>query len=380
MTTMVWLFWVAAALVFYAYVGYPLLLRLLAPGDNDAARSADDDAALPTVTMLVPAHNEMANIGAKLTNTKTLDYPAGKLEVIFISDGSTDGTTEAVRAVLDDRTRVLEITTRGGKAGALNAGLAHARHDIVVFTDASILLEPHALRAIVRPFADPKVGCVSGEDRIAGSGGEALYGRYELFIRRQEARLHSIVGASGSFYAQRRAICEPFIPNVAPDFWSVLKTVEKGYRALAEPEASGHMAAVERAAEEFERKVRTLLRGMTTLGRDSHLLNPFRYGAFAWCLFSHKVVRWLVPVFLLVCLVSSGVLAFHSWFYAGLFALQAVFYLLALAGLAGVPVLASSLPAKVAVYFTTTNAAALVAWVKYFSGVRQEIWAPSRRA
>jgi cellulose synthase/poly-beta-1,6-N-acetylglucosamine synthase-like glycosyltransferase len=380
MTPMAWLFWVAAALVFYAYMGYPLLLRLLAPGGSATPPRDDDDAALPTVTMLVPAHNEMANIGAKLTNTKALDYPAGKLEVIFISDGSTDGTTEAVRAVLDDRTRVLEITTRGGKAGALNAGLAEARHDIVVFTDASILLEPGALRAIVRPFADPQVGCVSGEDRIAGSGGEALYGRYELFIRRQEARLHSIVGASGSFYAQRRTICEPFIPNVAPDFWSVLKTVEKGYRALAEPEASGHMAAVERAAEEFERKVRTLLRGMTTLGRDLHLLNPFRYGAFAWCLFSHKVVRWLVPVFLLICLVSSAVLALHSRVYAVLFALQAVFYLLALAGLGGVPVLASSLPAKVAVYFTTTNAAALVAWVKYFSGVRQEIWAPSRRA
>jgi cellulose synthase/poly-beta-1,6-N-acetylglucosamine synthase-like glycosyltransferase len=377
MTIMEWLFWISGAMVIYAYVGYPLLLRLLAPGETPRP---SDDEPLPTVTMIVPAHNELANIGAKLANTKALDYPAGLLEVIFVSDGSTDGTTEAVRAALDDRTIVLEITTRGGKAGALNAGLAHARHDIVVFTDASILLEPGALRAIVRPFADPKVGCVSGEDRIAGSGGEALYGRYELFIRRQEARLHSIVGASGSFYAQRREICQPFIPNVAPDFWSVLKTVEKGYRALAEPEASGQMAAVERAAEEFERKVRTLLRGMTTLGRDAHLLNPLRYGAFAWCLFSHKVVRWLVPVFLIVCLVTSGILALDSTFYAVLFALQAVLYGLALAGLANLNPIATSLPAKVAVYFTTTNAAALVAWVKYFSGVRQEIWSPSRRA
>jgi cellulose synthase/poly-beta-1,6-N-acetylglucosamine synthase-like glycosyltransferase len=258
MIAMEWIFWISAAMVVYAYAGYPLLLRLLAPSDAPPRPTADTD--LPTVTMIVPAHNEIANISAKLANTKALDYPAGRLEVLFVSDGSTDGTTEAVRAALDERTSVLEITTRGGKAGALNAGLAHARNDIVVFTDASILLEPGALRAIVRPFADPQVGCVSGEDRIAGSGGEALYGRYELFIRRQEARLHSIVGASGSFYAQRRAICEPFIPNVAPDFWSVLKTVEKGYRALAEPEASGHMAAVERAAEEFERKVRTLFR------------------------------------------------------------------------------------------------------------------------
>ena len=228
--------------------------------------------------------------------------------MIFVSDGSTDGTTEAVRAALDDRTDASSRSpTRGGKAGALNAGLAHARHDIVVFTDASILLEPGAVRAIVRPFADPKVGCVSGEDRIAGSGGEALYGRYELFIRRQEARLHSIVGASGSFYAQRRAICRAVHPQRRAGFLvRAARPSRSGYRALAEPEASGHMAAVERAAEEFERKVRTLLRGMTTLGRDAHLLNPFRYGAFAWCLFSHKVVRWLVPVFLLVCLLSSA--------------------------------------------------------------------------
>ena len=141
------------------------------------------------------------------------------------------------------------------------------------------------------------------------------------------------------------------------------------------------MAAVERAAEEFERKVRTLLRGMTTLGRDAHLLNPFRYGAFAWCLFSHKVMRWLVPVFLLICLGTSGVLAAAGWRnYQALFAIQAAFYLLALLGLSGIRAVASSLPAKVAVYFTTTNAAALVAWIKYVAGVRQEIWSPSKRA
>jgi cellulose synthase/poly-beta-1,6-N-acetylglucosamine synthase-like glycosyltransferase len=374
-----WLFWLSAAMVVYAYVGYPLLLRVITPR-GDAAPPPQDDAALPSVTMIVPAHNESANIDAKLANTRALDYPEGRLEVLFVSDGSTDGTNERIAAQRDARTTLIEVQTRGGKAGALNAGLARARHDIVVFTDASILLEPAAIRAIVRPFADPAIGCVSGEDRIAGSGGEALYGRYELFIRRQEARLHSIVGASGSFYAQRRAICEPFIPNVAPDFWSVLRTVERGYRAVAEADATGSMAAVERTSDEFARKVRTLLRGMTTLGRDAHLLNPFRYGVFALCLFSHKVVRWLVPVFLLVCLVTSGLRAPGSPFYAALFGLQLLFYALALGGLAGLPLVGTSLPAKVAVYFTTTNAAALVAWLKYVAGVRQEIWSPSKRA
>ena len=157
MTILAWAFWISAAMVIYAYAGYPLLLSLLARRAG-AAQPIPDDASLPTATLIVPAHNERATIDAKLANTRALDYPAGRLQVLFVSDGSTDGTTEAIREALDDRTEVLEITTRGGKAGALNAGLTQARHDIVVFTDASIMLEPGAIRAIVRPFADPAVG------------------------------------------------------------------------------------------------------------------------------------------------------------------------------------------------------------------------------
>lgn len=372
-------FWVSALLILYAYAGYPLMLRVvtsvLDPPDDEPAPGDP-----PSVTMIVPVYNERQHIVEKMKNTAALDYPAGRLEVLFVSDGSTDGTADLVAQHRDSRSVLVELETRRGKAAALNAGLERAQHEIVVFSDASIFLEPDALCQIVRPFASARIGCVSGEDRIAGSGGEALYGQYELFIRRRETRVHSIVGASGCFYAARRALCEPFVPNLAPDFLSVLRTVERGFRAVAEPRAGGTMAAVDRAADEFQRKVRTLLRGITTLIEYRHLLNPFRYRRFSWLLFSHKLLRWLVPFLLVAMFASNLMLARDSPAYALSWLLQAAFYGLALSSLAGVRPLARSIPARVALYFTTTNAAAMIAWLKYFSGVRQELWSPSRRA
>jgi cellulose synthase/poly-beta-1,6-N-acetylglucosamine synthase-like glycosyltransferase len=377
---MEWTFWASVAAAGYAYAGYPLLLVLLARVVNrpngPAAALVDEP---PSVSVIVPVHNERGGIGDKLQNTRQLDYPRGGLQVIFVSDGSTDGTAEYLRAVPDAEIEVVELGERGGKAAALNAGLARARHEIVVFSDASIRLRPDALRQIVRPFALPEIGCVSGEDHIEQLGGEGLYGRYELAIRRLESRLHSIVGASGSFYAQRRALCEPFVPALAPDFLSVLRTVERGYRAVAAPSAVGTMRAVDSPQDEFERKVRTLLRGMTTLREHVHLLNPFAFGWFAFALASHKVMRWLVPFFLIAALMSSAALAPGSAAYLALFVGQAGFYALAAAGLAAVPVLSSSLPVRVSSYFTTVSLATMMAWIKYAAGVRQELWSPSRR-
>ena len=194
-----------------------------------------------------------------------------------MSDGSTDRTTEIIRAVAPPAVEVVELDARRGKAAALNAGLERARHEILVFSDASIDLEPDALLKIVRRFQDPGIGCVSGEDRIAESGGEAWYGRYELLVRRLESRVHSIVGASGSFYAQRRALCGPFAEGMAPDFLSVIRTAQQGYRAVAEPEAVGMMTSAIRHGQEFERKVRTFIRGITALFAHASVLNPFRH-------------------------------------------------------------------------------------------------------
>ena len=329
--------------------------------------------------MIIPAHNEGRRIDAKIRNTQALVYPAGQLEVLFVSDGSTDGTADVIRGRLDERTRLHELEGRGGKAAALNAGLRLARHDIIVFSDASILLEPDAVQNIARPFGSAEIGCVSGEDRIANMGGEGLYGRYELWMRRLESRVHSIVGASGSFYAQRRMLCPPFQPGYAPDFLSVLHTVEHGYRAITQADAVGAMTAVDDPGEEFTRKVRTILRGLTTLAGHLRVLNPFRFGFFAIEVASHKLARWLVPFFLLAMFVSGALLSMQSTWYLAVFLAQVGFYGLAVAGVVASNGLARSLPVRVAVYFTGANVATLAAWFKFVAGTRQELWSPSRR-
>jgi len=372
----VWIFWIAVVGVFYPYAGYPLVLQLVR---RLVSRPRPATApALPTVSMIIPVHNEASRLEPKIANTLALDYPADRLEILFVSDGSTDDTAAMIRAAVGRRLDVIELPQRGGKAAALNAGLHRAGGEIVVFTDASIALAPDSIRAIVAPFADPRVGCVSGEDRIAETGGEGLYGRYELYLRRLESDVHSIVGASGSFYAQRRALCTPFTEGMAPDFLSVLRTVQQGYRAISEPAAVGEMTSVKSAKQEFDRKVRTLLRGMTALFACKTLLNPVRFPVFAFELWSHKVLRWTVPFNLLAALLAPLALLDRPFYVVALVA-QIVFYAGAAAAFAEWANVHRSLPGRIALYFSSVNAAILTAWYHYSRGVRQELWTPSRR-
>jgi cellulose synthase/poly-beta-1,6-N-acetylglucosamine synthase-like glycosyltransferase len=370
-------FWVSVCGVAYPYFIYPAVLWLLGrlrrrPVKSGTARQ------IPTVSMIVPVYNEQARIARKVANTASLRYPAESLEIIFVSDGSSDGTVEIIRRSATAGMRVVELPERRGKAAALNAGLAEARHEILVFSDASIELEPDALRRVVEGFGDPTIGCVSGEDRIAEAGGEGFYGRYELVLRRLESRVGSIVGASGSFYAQRKALCQRFQEGMAPDFLSVLRTIEQGFRAVSDPAAVGTMTSLKDPGLEFERKVRTLIRGMTTLFANARLLDPFRFGVCAFALFSHKVMRWLAPAFLLAALLSALAMIESPWYFAAFLA-QAAFYLCALAARSGVGRLDRLLVGRICLYFTVANAAVLAAWFQYLRGMRQELWTPSPR-
>jgi glycosyltransferase involved in cell wall biosynthesis len=372
------IFWLSAAGIAYAYVGYPVALALLAKL-RSVPVPVGQATDLPGVTMIVPVHNEAGVLLRKLENIRAIDYPSDRLEVLVVSDGSTDGGPAILKNQQDARIVLIELAARQGKAAALNAGVARARHDILVFSDASIMLAPDAIKAIVRPFQRADVGCVSGEDVVVGSGGEGLYGRYELALRRLESRVFSIVGASGSFYAQRKSLCGRFEPGVAPDFLSVLRTVKSGFCAVAAPDALGTMTALENSGDEFRRKVRTILRGLTTLFEYRSLLNPLRYPLFSFELFSHKLARWLVPFFLLALLGSNIVLARTSAVYGALLVVHVAFY-----AVAATPLIwrgAGTVPlfVKIPVYFTTVNAATLSAWIKYFAGERQELWTPSRR-
>jgi glycosyltransferase involved in cell wall biosynthesis len=372
----VWMFWIAVAGVSYPYAGYPLVLLLIRRFSARPERLVA--AEPPTVSLIVPVHNEAARLDRKIANTLALDYPADRLNVVFVSDGSTDDTVRIIGSKANPRLTLLALPERRGKAAALNAGLDRATGDIVVFTDASIALAPESIRAIVKPFADPLVGCVSGEDHIAEAGGEGLYGRYELYLRRLESDVHSIVGASGSFYAQRRLLCSPFEEGMAPDFVSVLRTVQQGYRALSEPAAVGEMSSVKDPKQEFDRKVRTLLRGMAALFAYKPLLNPFRHCVFAFALWSHKVLRWTVPFFLVASLLAPLALLDRPFFVL-VFCAQLAFYATAVIALAEWGNLHRTLPGRIALYFSSVNAAILAAWYRYSLGVRQELWTPSHR-
>lgn len=372
-------FWLSAILVIYAYLGYPVTLAVLARlARRPIARDAGDYT--PEVSLIIPAYNEEAVITRKLENTLSLDYPPDKLQVIVVSDASTDRTDELVTPFAEkSNIELVRVAVRQGKANALNAGLERARGEHVVFSDSSIMLDSMALREIVRPFADPAVGIVSGEDHIPEGGGEGLYGRYELYLRNKESVLHSIVGASGSFYAQRRHLVDSFPEGLAPDFLSVLNTVEKGFRAVSEPKAIGFMTALPDTGEEFRRKVRTLLRGMSTLWAKRNLLNPLKYRWFAFELLCHKVLRWLVPVFLVLILIGNLLIA-ASPFYGLTLLLQIAFYAIALLAWQDVGNLSGTIVGKVALYFTSVNLAIAYAWVRFVGGVRQELWEPSRRS
>jgi cellulose synthase/poly-beta-1,6-N-acetylglucosamine synthase-like glycosyltransferase len=370
------LFWLSIAAVAYPYLLYPAVLWLMGRATRRPVRAPSP--TLPTVSIIIPVSNEEVRIARKVENTVALRYPVDRLQVLFVSDGSTDRTAEIIRATVPPHMTLIELPVRRGKASGLNAGLEHATNEIVVFTDASIMLEPAALERIVEPFGDATIGCVSGEDHIPESGGEALYGRFELTLRSLESRVSSIAGASGSFYAQRRSLCTPFTEGMAPDFLSVLRTVDRGYRAVTEPSATGVMTSVKDPRHEFERKVRTLIRGMTTLFAHPRLLNPWRHGRFAFVLWSHKVSRWLAPLFLLTALLAPLALLERP-FYAAAASAQVAFYLCAWAALRRWGALHRSLAGKVALYFASVNLATLMAWVQYARGVRQELWTPSQR-
>jgi hypothetical protein len=371
------LFWISLLAVIYPYALYP---ALLVAWNRLAGRRAPvpDPAHRPSVAVILPVHNEARRIEAKVRNLLDLDYPRESLQLVVIGDGCTDDTLERAARAGGPRLAVEALPARAGKAAALNAGLGRATGEIVVFTDAGILLDRGSLASLVGHFSDPAVGCVSGEDYVEGGSNEGLYGRMELFVRREEARLHSIAGASGCFYGMRRALCRPFRAGMAPDFLSVLDTVRSGHRAVCEPAARGAMTATTSQRAEFSRKTRTFLRGLTALFGNAALLNPLGHPAFSFILWSHKLMRWLGPVSLLTCLVTAFALR-DELSYAVLFWGQVAFYALALGALAWPSSIGRIALARISGFFLLVNAAAGLALLQWLAGARQELWEPTRR-
>ncbi|MFL6334323.1 MAG: glycosyltransferase family 2 protein [Pyrinomonadaceae bacterium] len=374
-------FWLGVAALAYTYVGYPLLVALLARLRPRPVRRA---AAEPTVSVIITAYNEERDLAAKLENTLALDYPLEKVEVIIASDCSTDRTDEIARSYAARGVRLHRQAERLGKTAAQNAAVELARGEVLLFSDATTLYEPGVLRALAPNFADSEVGCAAGRlvyvdpARTAVGSGARSYWGYETFLKERESRACSLIGASGCLYAVRRSAYVPLYHEACSDFIIATKMVEQGLRAVYEPAAICTEETNRRADKEMRMRVRVIAQTYADLWRHRAMLNPLRAGFYAVELLSHKVMRYAVPVFLLATLASSAVLAPRSPFYALAAGAQALFYLAALAGwLAGRAGVRSRLLA-LPHYFVLANWAAVMAFYKFLRGERYARWEPIR--
>jgi cellulose synthase/poly-beta-1,6-N-acetylglucosamine synthase-like glycosyltransferase len=368
------LFWVGAFGVTYSYFLYPLLLLLLPRRRRTRTMAAE----FPTLTVIIAVHNEASRLSTKLENTLACGYP-GRCEVIVASDASTDDTDLIATSFADRGVRLVRSPVRRGKEYAQVLAIAQARGEILVFTDVATRLEEEGLREIVRPFASLAVGAVSSEDRFLHAdgtpAGEGAYVRYEMALRRREAAVGGLVGLSGSFFAARRSICAEWDTGSPSDFNTAFNCVRRGMVAVVAPRALGYYRDVG-GGREYRRKYRTVLRGMASLWRHPEVLNPFRYGLFAWQVWSHKVMRWAVPWFLPVLLAGS--LGADGLLYEIALAAQAAFYALVAVGLLS-PRLRSLGPVRIAWFFMEVNAAIIHAGVAFLMGARITLWEPSKR-
>jgi biofilm PGA synthesis N-glycosyltransferase PgaC len=329
------LFWTSMLLLAYTYAGYPVLAWVRATLRPRPPRAERID---PKVTLLVVAHNEIDRVGSRIENLLALDYKRDRIEIIVGSDGSTDGTAERARVYEQEGVLVVAFASRRGKPALLNDLIPKAQGEIVVLADARQSFDSAALRSLVGPFADPRVGAVSGELVLASNDcgtqvgdGVGLYWRYEKFIRRHESRAESTPGATGAIYAIRRDLFEP-IPEdtILDDVLIPLRIARRGYRVLLEPRARAYDRVAATGEEEFTRKVRTMAGKFQLFARERWLLNPFRNPLWLQTV-SRICLRLLAPLFLAATFFTSLVLADET-FYTATLALQLFFYAAALGG------------------------------------------------
>jgi cellulose synthase/poly-beta-1,6-N-acetylglucosamine synthase-like glycosyltransferase len=373
------------ALFLYAYLLYPAILWLIAKIRPATAPPAEPQS-WPSVSISLPAYNEARSIRDTLERLLRLDYPAERRHILVISDASTDGTDAIVQEYAERGVELLRLPVRGGKTAAENAAVAHLRGDIVINTDATIRIPPESLKPLLRAFEDPRVGVASGRDvsvgreDAGGNRGESGYVGYEMWLRSLETRVGSIVGASGCFYAIRRSLVNGLFPEaLSRDFAAPLRAREQGFRTVSVDDAVCFVPRTASLTSEYRRKIRTMARGLETLWYLRGLLNPFRYGTFAWMLFSHKLCRWLVHLTLPLALAGLVLLAPHSPLAAGLLALALAGSILGVIGMNWPE--GKRVPALVALsgFIVAVNVAALAAWSQALRGTKNPIWEPTRR-
>lgn len=372
-------FWLTVALIAYPPLLYPLLVGLL--GWIWPFR-VDRRPFRPSVTVLIPAHNEASVIAETVANKLDLEYPREKLQILVVSDGSTDGTDKIVRSFADRGVELIRQEPRRGKAAALNEAARQARGEILVFSDANSLYAPDTVGLLVESFTDPNVGYVTGRLRYLGDsgrvsvGGIRAYIAYENWVRSVESRFHSIIGVNGGIDAIRRSLYLDVPESLITDFVLPLRVLEQGYRVVFDPRATAAERANVELEMEFRMRVRVALRSFQALAHMRCLLNPLRHPRPAFSLWSHKLLRYATVVLLPVALLTSAALGRQQAFYAWMAGLQVAGYVLAALALAGrLPPVLRRL-GSLAGYFVLTSAAVAVALVKWIRGESMATWRP----
>ncbi|OJJ16492.1 glycosyl transferase [marine bacterium AO1-C] len=386
---MIILFWLSVGLLFYTYLGYGAVMAILVKiktrlQGKKEVKLMDN---FPSVSLVIPAYNEENYIREKIINSLGLHYPAKKLDIVVVTDGSNDLTPDIVRQYPD--VRLLHKAGRKGKIHAMHRTMKCIHSDIVVFSDANTTLNPGALLHLVKHYQDPKVGAVAGEKRIklkaeesANGAGEGIYWRYESWLKRMDSAFHSVVGAAGELFSLRTSLYEE-VPNnaILDDFMLSMRVAQKGYLVKYEPEAQAWETPSSSVKEEFKRKIRICAGGIQSILWLLPLLNIVRYGWLSFQYVSHRVLRWtLAPLALVLAFVANGWLAFSSSaLFSAFWVLQIGFYILAFGGW---QVRNRSFKIKglfVPYYFVVMNLSVFLGFWRYLKGQQSVVWEKAQR-
>ena len=384
-------FWILLFLVFYTYIGYGVVLILLVKVKELFSKKTkvDNEIFEPYVTLFVAAYNEKDCIEEKVKNMFELNYPTNKLQLLFVTDGSNDGTLELLKK--HPEITVIHKAERAGKIGAINRGMEVVQHSVVIYSDANAMLNPNAVQEIVKHYKDPKIGCVSGEKiilkknkDIASGAGEGIYWKYESLLKSFDYRLYSAVGAAGELFSIRTELHQKIESDtILDDFMISMKIAEQGYKIAYEPNAFALEAASLSTKEEMKRKIRISAGGIQSIIRLTSLFNFLKYGILTFQFISHRVLRWtLTPLALLAILPLNFILIQQGsgLIYEGLFYAQLLFYSFALLGwhLENKQIKIRML--FIPFYFFFMNWCVFLGIIRYLKGNQSVLWERAKRA
>lgn len=371
-------FWFLALTLLYIYFGYPILILLMSFARRRTHRR--DESYQPKVSLVICAYNEQKHIKRKMENSLSLNYPGDKLEIIVVSDGSTDKTNEYIRHFEEEGIKLHVLESRLGKTEAQNQGVKISSGEIVFFSDATTIHPPDVVEKLVRNLADDTIGGVTGKviyvnpDDTGLGKGLGLYSKYEKFVRSRESRFQFMAWAAGCIYAVKKTAFSRIPSDLVSDFAGPLMIVEQGHRILYEPEAIAFVERMPSLKAEFARRSRIASQGLYVLSRMKHLMNPFRHGFLSITLISRRLLRWLSPAFLGAVFVSNLALINSSNLYTVIFGLQIALYLCALLGFSseklGIKVRLLNIPMT----FVLMNLAAAAGIVRLLKGDKAVIW------